>query len=177
MDKELLQIATRENLLEVMKEVKRRMGAITKILQDYGVYFSNKNLSEMVGKVMEKTASEFFTKKMGYEVKNALSDKQPDLLFTKINFPIEIKMTSTTNAWTGGEFSQRPFDYFLCSWGNKFDEFFVCCVKLKKEDWKSNMGNNYYGPSLSIKKLIEIKDKLILIGSIDEEGRMIREKV
>ncbi len=178
MEKAVQEIATRENLLEIMTEVKRRMGAIKKIIDDYGVYFSNKNLSEMVGKIMEKVASDYFTREMKYEVKNALSDREPDLLFTKINLPMEIKMTSTTTAWTGGEFSKRPFHYFLVSWGGAdFDHFFVCCVKLEKEDWKSNMRNNYYGPSLSMKKLKELKDKIVLVGKIDDKGRMVREKL
>src|SRR3989344_6501876 len=173
MQKDVLGIAKRNDLLAIMKEVKRRMGAITHILKEYGVFFSNKNLSEMVGKVMEKTASEHYTKKLGYEVKNALRDREPDLYFTSIKLPMEIKITSTTNAWTGGEFSKRPFHYFLVSWGGNFDEFFVSCVKLEKEDWKSNMSNNYYGPSLSMKKLNSIKDKIVLVGKIDEKGRMI----
>lgn len=177
MEKAVQGIATREHLIEIMKEVKTKMGAVRKIIDDYGVYFSNKNLSEIIGKIMEKTASEYFTKKMKYEVKNALSDREPDLLFTKINFPMEIKITSTKNAWTGGEFSKRPFHYLLVSWGEDFDHFFVCCVKLDKSDWKSNMSKNYYGPSLSMKKLNEIQDKIILVGKIDDKGRMIREKV
>jgi len=178
MDKKLSKIATRENLLEIMREVSRRMLEVKKYLIDpYEITFSNKNLSEIIGKIMEKVASSVFTKNLGYEVKNAKADREPDILFTKIKLPMEIKMTSTTNAWTGGEFSQRPFDYFLCSWGGNFDEFFVCCVKLKKEDWKSNMSKNFYGPSLSIKKLRSIKNKIVLIGKIDDEGRMVRDKV
>jgi len=178
MDKRLKEIVTRDNLLEIMKEVSRRMLEVKKFLMDpYEVCFSNKNLSEIIGKIMEKVASDVFTKNLGYEVKNAKADREADLIFTKINLPMEIKMTSTTNAWTGGEFSQRPFDYLLVSWGGNFDEFFVCCVKLQKEDWKSNMSKNFYGPSLSMKKLNSIKDKIILIGKIDNNGRMIREKV
>lgn len=178
MDKEIKQIATRENLLEIMKEVSRRMGEIKKYLIDpYEVCFSNKNLSEIIGKIMEKVASDIFSKKLGYEVINAKKDKDPDLFFTKIELPMEIKMTSTTNAWTGGEFSQRPFTYLLCSWGGNFDEFFVCCVHLEKGDWKSNMSNNFYGPSFSIKKLAEKKDKIVLVGKIDNKGRMVRERV
>ena len=172
------EIATRKNMLEIMKEVSRRMSEIKKyVIDPYDVCFSNKNLSEIIGKIMEKVASDVFTKNLGYEVKNAKADREPDLFFTKLKLPIEIKMTSTINAWTGGEFSQRPFDYFLVSWGGNFDEFFVCCVKLKKEDWKSNMSKNFYGPSLSLSKLKTIKDKIILIGKIDENCRMIREKV
>lgn len=178
MDKEVLKIATRDNLLEIMKEVSRRMLEVKKHLMDpYEVCFSNKNLSEIIGKIMEKVASDVFTKNLGYDVKNAKADREADLVFTKINLPFEIKITSTKNAWTGGEFSQRPFDYFLVSWGGNFDEFFVCCVKLHKKDWKSNMSKNFYGPSLSMKKVNSIKDKIVLIGKIDEKGRMVREKV
>jgi len=178
MDKKLKQIATRQNLLKIIKEVSRRMLEVKKHLIDpYDVCFSNKNLSEIIGKIMEKVSADIFTKKLGYEVKNAKADREADLIFTKIKLPMEIKITSTTNAWTGGEFSKRPFYYFLVSWGGNFNEFFVCCVKLKKEDWKSNMSKNFYGPSFSMKKLNSIKDRIILIGKIDKNGRMIREKV
>ena len=177
MDKELLKIATRQNLLEIMEEVSRRMLEVKKYLMEpYEVCFSNKNLSEIIGKIMEKVSADIFTRNLGYEVKNAKADRDADLMFTQIKLPLEIKMTSTTNAWTGGEFSKRPFHYFLVSWGGNFDEFFVCCVKLKKSDWKSNISKNFYGPSLSIKKLERIKDKLILIGKL-EEGKMIRERI
>lgn len=154
-----------------MLEVKQHL------MDPYEVCFSNKNLSEIIGKIMEKVASDIFTKNLGYEVKNAKADREADLVFTKIDLPFEIKMTSTTNAWTGGEFSKRPFYYFLVSWGGNFDEFFVCCVKLQKEDWKSNMSKNFYGPSLSMKKLNSIKDKIVLIGKIDDKSRMVREKI
>lgn len=178
MEQELLTIATRENLLAVTKEVSRRMKALkAQLITPYDIYFSNKNLSEIIGKIMEKVAADYFTKRLGYKVANAHSDKEPDLLFTKINFPVEIKVTSTLNAWTGGEFSRRPFSYFLVSWGGDFDEFFVCTTKLEKTDWKSNMSQRFYGPSLSITKLREKRDKVILVGSINEKGRMVREKV
>lgn len=178
MQKAIVEIATRQNLLEIMKEVSRRMKAVKKnLIEPYGIYFSNKNLSEIIGKIMEKVAADYFAKKVGYEVKNAKSDKEPDIYFTKIKLPIEIKMTSTKNAWTGGEFSKRPFNYFMVSWGGDFDEFFVCVVKLAKKDWKSNISKNFYGPSLSLKKLNSKKDKLVLIGKIDDKSRMVREKV
>ena len=178
MDKRILDIATREYLLKILKEVSKRMKVVDEILiKKYDVGFSNKNLSEIIGKIMEKVSSEIYTKELKFEVKNAKSDKEPDLYFTKLELPLEIKMTSTLNSWTGGEFSKRPSHYFLVSWGGNFDEFFICVVKLQKSDWKSNMSKNYYGPSLSIKKLREIEDKLILIGEIDDKGRMVRERI
>ncbi len=178
MQKEVVAIATRDNLLEIVREVSRRMLEVKQHLIDpYEICFSNKNLSEIIGKVMEKVSADIFTKNLSYEVKNAKADREADLHFTKINLPMEIKVTSTTNAWTGGEFSKRTFHYFMVSWGGDFDEFFVCAVKLMKKDWKSNISKNFYGPSLSLKKLVSKRDKLILIGKIDEKRRMVREKV
>ena len=37
------------------------------------------------------------TKRLGYEVRKEKSDKEPDLFFTKINKPLEVKLTSTKN--------------------------------------------------------------------------------
>ena len=81
---------------------------------------------------MEKVSSDIFTKKLGYPVKRAMADKDPDLVFTKINKPMEIKVTSTTNAWTGGEFSKRPFDYLLVSWNPENYKQFFCCFRRRR---------------------------------------------
>jgi len=178
MHKVIVEIATRDNLLAIVKEVARIMNGVrTQLIEPYEIRFSNKNLSEIIGKIMEKVASDVFTEKLGYEVRRATSDREPDLFLTVPGIPLEIKMTSTSNAWTGGEFSKRPFDYLLCSWGGDFNEFFVCCAKLKKSDWKSNMSKNFYGPSLSLKKLMEIRGNKILVGNVDTKGKMVREKV
>lgn len=145
---------TKDIVTEVLKGVTFIMQKFKKeLIDEYDLSFSNKNLSEIIGKIMEKVCADTFTKRLSYEIKRALADKQPDLTFTKINTPIEIKMTSTNNSWTGGEFSKRPFDYLLVSWGGNFDEFFCCLVHLEKEDWKSNFQNNFYGPSLSAKTI------------------------
>lgn len=121
------------------------------------------------------------TKRLGYEVRKEKSDKEPDLFFTKISRPLEVKLTSTTSAWTGGEFSKRPFDYLLVSWGGNFDEFFIALVHLKKTDWKSNFASNFYGPSYSAAKLFGRKDKQILMGGFEKTPRgaikIVREKV
>lgn len=103
-------------------------------MDEYDISFSNKNLSEIIGKIMEKVCADTFTQKLSFEVKRARVDKDPDLTFTEIDAPMEIKITSTDKSWTGGEFSKRPFDYLLASWGGNFDEFFCCLVHLEKED-------------------------------------------
>ncbi|MCF2143105.1 MAG: hypothetical protein K9W42_05340 [Candidatus Heimdallarchaeota archaeon] len=173
---------TRENLLEITKIVSKKMAKLKRILDnDLRIELSNKNLSEIVGKVLEKEIADYLSKVSNYQVINAHSDKDPDLQFLENNHvikSIEIKVTSTTNAWTGGEFSKRPFDYLLISWGGNFDEFFIAYIHLEKDNWKSNISKSYYGPSFTVKMLNERKDKVILLGAINERGtRVIRETV
>lgn len=173
---------TKETVFEVMKETSSAMKRFRlEYLDKYGVNVSNKLLSELVSKIMEAKAEMIFTKALGYEIKKETKDSEPDLFFTKMNAPLEIKTTSTLTAWTGGEFSKRPFDYLLVSWGGNFDEFFVTLVKLKKSDWKSNFSKNFYGPSYSAQKLFKRKDKEIFLGSFEKSKRgaikIAREKV
>ena len=170
---------TKEIVLEALKVVVSRMKSFS---QDYGdLGLSKKNISELIGKIMEKACADNFSRKLSYEVKRAMADRDPDLIFTKINIPMEIKMTSTDNSWTGGEFSKRPFDYLMVSWGGNFDEFFCCLVHLEKEDWKSNFQNNFYGPSLPAKTIYDKKDKIVFFGEFITTDRgtikLKREKV
>lgn len=170
---------SKEIVLEALKVVVSRMKNFSQEYGDLGL--SRKNISELIGKIMEKACSDTFSKKLGYEVKRALADRDPDLTFSKINIPMEIKMTSTDNSWTGGEFSKRPFDYLMVSWGGNFDEFFCCLVHLEKEDWKSNFQNNFYGPSLSAKTIYDKKDKIVFFGEFITTNRgtikLKREKI
>jgi len=170
---------SKEIILESLKVVVSRMKNFSREYGDLGL--SRKNISELIGKIMEKACADTFSKKLGYEVKRALADRDPDLTFTKINIPMEIKMTSTDNSWTGGEFSKRPFDYLMVSWGGNFDEFFCCLVHLEKDDWKSNFQNNFYGPSLSAKTIYDKKDKIVFFGEFITTDRgtikLKREKI
>ncbi len=171
---------TKELIIEIMTEVAIKIGYLKmQLIDEYEITLSNKNLSEIVSKIIEKSASVILSKRLFYEVKCAKSDQESDLFFTKINLPLEIKATSTTTAWTGGEFSKRPFDHLLVSWDPEtFEHFFVCLVHLKKEDWQSNISKNYYGPSYNKKKLFGRKDKMIFMGNLIKKGnkiKMIRE--
>lgn len=176
------EIINRDIIIRILKEVSSRMKKIKKeIIDKNGIFLSNKNLSEIIGKITEKVAADVFTDKLGYSVINAKADRDVDLVFKEINWPLEIKMTSTLNAWTGGEFSKRPFHYLLISWDpENYDEFFVCFIKLNKKDWKSNFLKNFYGPSLSKEKIFSIKDKRVLVGELKQEKeriKIIREKI
>ena len=90
-------------VLEIVIELIKRMKALKEgTIKPYDIRFSNKNLSEMMGRMMEKLSAEIFTKRLGYLVNSSKSDRDPDLFFTKLNKPLEIKVTSTDTAWTGG---------------------------------------------------------------------------
>jgi hypothetical protein len=181
MDNETFGI-TRVNLFEIAKIVSFKMGKIKELLFDeYDIQFSNKNLSEIIGKIFEKETAEYLSKVTDYRVVNAKSDQDPDLSFRKkkknIKF-VEIKVTSTATAWTGGEFSKRPYDYILISWGENYDEYFIAYTHLEKEDWESNIKKGYYGPSFKVKDLKKKKNKTILLGRINKRGtRVIRENL
>ena len=173
---------TKENIRAITKIVSNKMLKIKEMLMDeYDIHFSNKNLSEIIGKIYEKEAADYLTKHTPYRVQNAQSDQDPDLVFYKDNeevLKIEIKVTSTQTAWTGGEFSKRPYDYILVSWGKNFTSFFVAYTHLEKDDWESNIDKGFYGPSYKVKFLKEKKDKQIFIGRINERGtRIIREVI
>ncbi|MEM3086105.1 MAG: hypothetical protein QXT68_03070 [Halobacteria archaeon] len=154
----------------------------TNFVEKYKINISNKLTSELVGKIFETRCESIFSKSLGYAVRREASDKDPDLYFTRINRPLEVKLTSTLTAWTGGEFSKRPFDYLLVSWGGSFDEYFVALVRLVKKDWKSNYQKKFYGPSYSAKKLYERKDKKVFMGDFkvnESRGsvKIVRERI
>lgn len=173
---------TKENIRSITKIISKKMLKLKEMLMDeYDIYLSNKNLSEIVGKLFERESATFLTRTTPYNVLNAQSDKDPDLVFYKEGkeiLKVEIKVTSTVNAWTGGEFSKRPFDYLLDSWGKDFTSYFIAYTHLEKDDWESNINKGFYGPSYKVKFLNEKREKIILIGRINERGtRVIREDI
>lgn len=145
--------------------------ANNEVFKPYSIRLSNKNLSEIVGKIMEKTAADILTKELGYKVRNAQNDSEPDLFFSGTGKKMEIKVTSTTAAWTGGEFSKRPYDYFLVSWGADFNEFFVASVRLTKKDWHSHMSHRFYGPSFTAGDLYRKTKKTVFLGGFERSPR------
>ncbi len=153
---------------EIVREVSSKIRkANDEVFKPYGIRLSNKNLSEIIGKILEKTSSDILSRKLGYLVKNAQNDSEPDVFFTQIEKSLEIKVTSTVNAWTGGEFSQRPFEYLLVSWGGDFDEFFAAFTHLEKQDWHSHISQKFYGPSYTAHDLFEKKEKVVFLGDFE----------
>ena len=147
------------------------MQNVDKVLKESNATLGKKNISEIIGKIAEGTFADILTEKLGYLVKSAQNDKESDLFLTKTGEKLEIKMTSTDNSWQGGEFSTRPYDYFLISWGGNFNEFFVARTTLSDKEWHSNIANRRYGTTYPAKDLYNKKDKIIYIGHLELTSR------
>lgn len=160
---------SRKSIIEVLRLTCATMQEFNRLfIKPYEVRLSNKNTSEILGKVLETHAAMVFTQVVGYEVRKETRDRDPDLFFTDIDRPLEVKVTSTATGWTGGEFSKRPFDYLLVSWNpaTLYDRYFTSVVHLEKRDWESRMANDYYGPSFSARRLSEKTDRIDFVGTI-----------
>ena len=165
---------TRPLIVEVLRLTCANMQEFNRrFVRPYEVRLGNKNMSEILGKVLETNAAIVFSRGVGYEVRKESSDQDPDLLFTRLNRPLEVKVTSTSTGWTGGEFSKRPFDYLLISWDKKslYDSYFAALVHLEKPDWESRMAKDYYGPSFTVRRLAEKKNRIDFVGSIGKGTR------
>jgi len=161
-------------VLKILEKVHQVMTDLSEnFLKPYKLSFSTKNLSELISKIIESTAAQILTDKLGYEVISASSDRDPDLLFTSTNAPLEIKVTSTNTGWTGGEFSKRPFNYLLVSWNpnSEFSDFFVAYTHLAEEDWESRISTGYYGSKFSAKRLLNKDEYIIFIGTLETTKR------
>lgn len=158
---------TREMVLEVLKESSKAMHFFTKEFKEkYNVKLSGKIQSEIFSNLLEQISSKVFSQRLGYKVDKATGDNTPDLLFTDINMPLEIKVTSG-QVWRGGEFSKRACWHLMVSRNEEFDEFFVCLVNMDINGglWISAMqqGKNYYAPSFKKDQIYNLKDNKMII--------------
>jgi len=86
---------------------------------------------------------------------------------------LEIKTTSTSYTWQGGEFSKRPADYLLVGYtddgvGNNI-KLFVLHTKLKESDWISSKSDNYYATSIQLKYILKNNKYTVLTGNIQQK--------
>lgn len=128
--------------------------------------FKTKMTSELRSKTIERTAAEQFSGIVGGQVMNPDTDNDPDLRFPN-GYPLEVKVTAN-ETFLGGEFSKRPSSTLLIA-GDE-DGFFVALAALEKEDWKSG-GKNFYGTSLSKKKIHELIEEgraVVVHGGFEE---------
>jgi hypothetical protein len=142
--------------------LKNTISGITRIMEvhcEEGNPMTKKQLSECISGVIESKMVE-----VGYDhgirIEAPKIDSEPDLLLQ--NTPLEIK-TTCTSQWRGGECSKRNSDYLMISYDIKDGEFywFVLYKFLKKDDWVSNIANNYYATTITLDSML---DGDILIG-------------
>lgn len=177
---------TRDMVLEVLKESSKAMKwFIKKFKKKFDVKLSGKLLSEIFSNLLEQKASNIFSKRLRYEIRKANSDNDPDLFFTKINLPMEVKVAGG-QVWRGGEFSKRASWHLMVSRNDTFDAFFVCLVNMESNGglWVSSMqqGKDYYAPSFKKDKIFELQHQIpVFVGKIikSERGavRLILEEV
>ena len=173
----------REMILEILKESSKTMKwFIKKFKKKFDVKLSGKLLSEIFSNLLEQRASKIFSKRLRYEVRKANSDNDPDLFFTRLNLPMEIKVTSG-QVWRGGEFSKKASWHLMVARNDAFDEFFVCLVNMDSNGGSSmQQGKDYYAPSFKKDKIFELQKQIpVFVGRIDKSERgaikIILEKV
>ena len=159
-------ICTSEAIRSILRESSEKMSTLEEVfggnLKDI---FKTKMTSELRSKTIERTAAEELSKKVGGKVLNPDTDNDPDLRFPN-GYPLEVKVTAN-ETFLGGEFSKRPSPTLLIAGS---DSFFVALADLEKEDWKSG-GENFYGTSLSKKKIYELVQQgraVVLCGALEE---------
>lgn len=161
---------TREMLVNVASATRRCMVEFRRtFIEKYEIDISRKLTSELLGKVFETECAREFSKALGYKVERERKDRDPDLWFTEIEKPLEVKVTRTRGEWRGGEFSKRPSPHLFVAWeGDElFDHYFVCLAEISEADWTHGMGKRYYATRMTATALNGVPTKQILIGSIE----------
>ena len=141
------------------------------------VNLSEKVRSEIISGIMEKELSRLLTEQLGFPVKSAASDMEPDLLFTgfKTENTVEIKvayMPDGRGTWRGGSFSKRDAPHLLIARNSDLSKVYITILRMSPEDWKSpaNAGRKeqtYYAHTISKKELLLREDKVEFYGSVE----------
>jgi hypothetical protein len=149
---------------------------VLELIKTY-VNLSEKVRSEIISGIMEKELSRLLTEKLGFPVKSATSDMEPDLLFTgfKTENTVEIKvayMPDGRGTWRGGSFSKRDAPHLLIARNSDLSKVYITILHMSPEDWKSpaNAGSEeqtYYAHTISKKELLLRDDKVEFYGSVE----------
>lgn len=137
---------------------------------------SNRVRSGALSELFE-TQSAVYYNSIGIPTQPCDNDTEPDLYFTDISEPCEIKVTSSNKQeWMGGSLSKKSSEFILISWKHSEEnstlfgtqpeslEFSVINVFLEKGDWQS-LGENYYATKITSKMLKNKKIEILVDGS------------
>lgn len=155
-------------------------GVVEKALPIFPYIKGKKLKSEIMSNLFETQSAEYFNS-IGIPTESADSDRKPDLFFTELNKPCEIKVTGINHPfvkkckWMGGTFSKRTSDFIFVVWNhndntNKISlSIFKCFVD--ENEWNSiGDGSNYYATTFKSDQIFE-REHEILLG--DYDGTMI----
>ena len=146
---------------------------------------SKKLKSEIISNLFETQAEKYFNS-IGIDTQSAASDRDPDLYFTKIDKPCEIKVTGIDHPftekckWMGGKYSKRTSDFIFIIWnyqqpkntlfGEKKEtiSFSVLNCFVDENEWETidSGKNNYYATVFESSKLLK-RDYKSLVGNHD----------
>lgn len=128
-------------------------------------YVKSKRVRSGVMSELFENQSAMYYNSIGIPTESCNNDTEPDLYFTEIDKPCEIKVTSSTNReWMGGSLSKKSSEFILISWEYQTAtdtlfgpepeslKFSVINVFLDKDDWMT-LGENYYATKITSKML------------------------
>lgn len=127
------------------------------------IKFNTRLRSEIISSLFEMEAERYY-KSIGYRVRSALTDKDPDLLFEDMNRTVEVKVTKEKPSikWMGNNVSKRSSDFVLVVW-NEYDDYLQFTVSktyLTPDDWEKSK-KNFNASFLSLKNIKNKEDLIV----------------
>jgi len=148
---------------------------LNNVIDDVEVIFtrgiSSKLKSELISQLVCTHAQKYFCNIYPEQVKAAISDNDPDLLFG--NIPLEIKVAKyyQTVVWRGGSYSKREGDFVFITWRysstkeNAF-EFAVYKINLNKSEWTESTHSSYYATGCTMKQVVQNPNMICILGDV-----------
>ena len=132
----------------------------------FTIPFNTRLKSEIISSLFEIESAKYF-QEQGHRVKNATTDREPDLFFLDTNTPVEIKVTQKKKhlKWMGNKVSKRESQFVLISWeqADNAINYYITSTYLGQSNWSTDE-YSYNATFLSWKNLNNRKD---IIGSKD----------
>lgn len=157
-----------QNICELVKPI---------ALQHIFPYIKSKRVRSGVISELFETISATYYNSVGIPTEACKNDTEPDLYFTEIDKPCEIKVTSSNKReWMGNHISKKSSEFILISWeykeatdtlfGTQPEDLSFCVINvfLDKDDWMT-LGKEYNGTKITSKMLDKKKLNILVDGS------------
>ena len=129
----------------------------------FEIPFNTRLKSEIISSLFEIESAKHF-QSIGYNVKNAKNDHEPDLYFVDESLCVEIKVTRKKKSlkWMGNKVSKREAQFILIAWEQIDNEsilYYITSTYLNKTNWTTDE-YSYNASFLSWKTLENRQDIL-----------------